>query len=111
MGVMQHHAIVVTSWDIEKLKIVLAKAVEIGCHTTPIVEGRINTVGTFVVTPDGSKEGWSDSDDGDAERAALIEFIGTLAYEDRSNAIEFVEISYGELGVAIKATNLRDRHR
>ena len=108
MGVIQHHAILVTSWNIEKLEVVLAKAVEIGCHTTPIVEGRVNVVGTFVVTPDGSKEYWSESYEGDAERAALVQFIDTLAYEDGSNSIKYVEISYGELGVSIGATNVKD---
>ena len=49
-----------------------------------------------MVAPDGSKEGWSESCKGDAQRAALIEFMDTFRFEDGSSPLAWVEVQFGD---------------
>lgn len=97
MGYIKHHAIVVTSWNRDAIFKAHFKATEIFKDTVSnIVDGMINGYMSFFVGPDGSKEGWTDSDKGDENRAAFIEWVNEQAYEDGSNKLAFVEVWYGE---------------
>jgi hypothetical protein len=49
---------------------------------------------TYLFAPDGSKEGWSTSDDGDAWRARFAALFA-FTYEDGSGPFDVVHISYG----------------
>lgn len=93
MGTIHHHAILVTGWD-ESLDKAHQKAVEIFPWVSGISpEGR-NGYRTFFIPPDGSKEGWEDSDKGDVRRKAFFKFLG----EQKRFFVEAVEVGYGECG-------------
>lgn len=97
MGYIRHHSIVVTTWDKDKVKIVYDKAKEIfGANVSEIVNSNINGYQSFFVAPDGSKEGWEESEQGDKNRASFLEFIEQQKYEDDSNSISFAELFYGD---------------
>jgi len=95
MGYIAHHAIVVTSWDDKTLKAAHDKAIEIGCAVSKIVDSKINSYRSFLIAPDGSKEGWGDSDSGDQKRKEWIEWAESTLYEDNSGPLSWVEIRYG----------------
>lgn len=68
MVYMRHDAIVATSWNKEHLQKARSKAKELGLEVSELVDGRMNGCLSFLIAPDGSKEGWKDSDDGDSQR-------------------------------------------
>lgn len=105
MGHIKHHAIVVVSDDDESLKKAHASAKEIFARHLQIIDAFSDSVsipvgdiipticnggGSFLVAPDGSKEGWDISDACDAARK---EFIGWMQSAD--SECEFVEITLG----------------
>lgn len=90
MGYMNHHAIIVTSYDIDRLKPVHAKAKEIFLSCSEIVYSRINGYVSFFIAPDGSKEGWRDSHEGDSRREEFKVWLTSSG-----SMVEAVEIMYG----------------
>lgn len=97
MGYIRHHAIIVSSYHDKYIKPVHEKAVEIfGTEVSGIVESGINGYCSFFVAPDGSKEGWADSDKGDERRNLFIDHIESLKYEDGGNSIAYSELFYGD---------------
>lgn len=102
MGYMRHHAIVVTGSDYPAAEAALTAAHDFaernGGTVSPIVASPTNGYGyqSFAVFPDGSKEGWEDSDLGDARRAALVKFMDTFRYADGSGPLRWVEVQYGD---------------
>ena len=77
MGYMRHHAIIVSAYD-ETIEVAHARASAIfGELVTPIVESRVNSVRAFLVGPDGSKEHWDESDQGDRHRAEFVAWLRT----------------------------------
>lgn len=100
MGYMFHDAIIVTVNDRDAQRI-HARAVEIFAtfDDTPstfkgetlvsdLTRGAVNCYESFAVFPDGSKEGWSTSDEGDRCRSELIAFL-------RSESVDFVHVRFG----------------
>jgi hypothetical protein len=100
MGYMRHHAIIVTASDYglahEALKAAHDKATQLECLVTPITDKGHNGYQSFLVAPDGSKEGWEESESGDHRRADLIKFMMTYRYEDGSSPLEWVEVQFGD---------------
>lgn len=94
MGYIAHHAIVVTSWNDKTIVSAHAKATELGALVSPIIPARCNGEASFFIAPDGSKEGWVDSDKGDEQRDSFIEWADSQAYEDGSSPIAWVEVRY-----------------
>jgi hypothetical protein len=88
MADMVHNAIVVTSRSDEHIKKARTKAVEIGLPVSEIIVGLVNGYFSFLVGPDGSKEGWADSIKGDTARQRFIAEIAGLY-------LEWVEVRYG----------------
>jgi hypothetical protein len=70
MGYIRHDAIIATSWDKKYLRPALAKAEELGLDCSEIVDSGTNGYCHFLIAPDGSKEGWPESDKGDEARLA-----------------------------------------
>jgi hypothetical protein len=96
MGYMAHHAIVVTSWHEGRIIEAHGRAVSIGLRPTAVTDEAINGYRSFLIPPDGSKEGWDDSDAGDAKRDAFMDIIDKdFAYDDGSNSVEFVCVRFG----------------
>lgn len=97
MGYMRHHAIVVTGCG-ERIENAHALAVTF-CHTVSgIVDSRVNGERSFFIPPDGSKEGWQDSDDGDRERESFIASLSKLY-------VDWVEVQYGDGNRETKIVN------
>ena len=96
MGYMRHHAIIVSAGDGDWLDRARKCAADIGMSPTPIVESRVNGVRSFLVPPDGSKEGWPESERGDTDRAEFIRWLEAQRYEDHSSPLAWVEVQYGD---------------
>ncbi len=97
MGYICHHAIVVTTdYDQNRLEQLRDFALGLDCVVSPIVDSITNGYCSFCVFPDGSKEGWSRSGDGDDARSALISRIESHKYSDGSSPFSWAEIQYGD---------------
>lgn len=111
MGYKRHHAIIVTSWDAKELK----DAYNTACGIFPIVSNitkmGINNYQSFFVPPDGSKEGWDESNEGDRRRKRFIEYLDQQRYEDGSICLDWVEIQYGDDDGITKITCHSDEER
>ena len=81
MGYICHHTIIVVGMDfdfMDKFPVTDAhkKAVEIfGDTVSLVVSSPMNGYMSFFVAPDGSKEGWDDSNEGDSKRDEFKEFL------------------------------------
>lgn len=93
MGYIRHDAIVVTSWDEKYLLPAIAKAVELGLPCSEIVESPVNSYCSFLIAPDGSKEGWDESAKGDAAREAWKAWANA-AYTNDGLYCQWAHISY-----------------
>lgn len=97
MGYMRHHAIMVTSHPDLAQK---AHAKALGLfgldRVSPIINSSSNHYASFFVSPDGSKEGWPESDRGDELRAAFVEWLREQYYEDGGTSIDWIEVQYGD---------------
>lgn len=114
MGYMRHHAILVTSWDSEKIEAAHNKASEIFTkpgELSPLASPVINITRSFAVYPDGSKEEWVKSDIGDAKRSAFINYLNEQCYEDKSISLDWVEVQYGDEEGETKVTRDSDEHK
>jgi hypothetical protein len=100
MGYMRHHAIVVTSWDEQLLDQVRDQIVALDeadlALTSSIVDGPSNGFQSFFIAPDGSKEGWPESDAGDRFRDAAVEVLRSVAYSDGSSSVDWCEVQFGD---------------
>lgn len=104
MGYMRHNAIVITGWDerVDKTR-EFAKSILPKEHSEPrhndrptiiseILVSPMNAYRTFFIGPDGSKEGWLDSEMGNEFRSKLI------AYLQDNPHCDWAEIQYGDDG-------------
>jgi len=110
MGYMRHHAIVVTSWRTEPLPPfvrdradhptlvqVHGKAQELCGHlVSPILGPFTNGYASFFIAPDGSKEGWDESETGAANRLAFLNWLRQFRFEDGSSYYDWVEVQFGD---------------
>jgi hypothetical protein len=67
-----------------------------GDQVTEILPFTINAYQSFMVGPDGSKEGWPESDAGDQCREEFVESLRSLAYDDGSTNVQWVEVRYAD---------------
>jgi hypothetical protein len=104
MGYRRHHAIIVTSCLSEEAypgtSIETAHRIACGIFgddlISPIVSSRINGYKSFFVAPDGSKEGWNESNVGDQNREEFVAWLGSACYDDGSSSLDWAEIQYGD---------------
>jgi len=76
MGYIRHDAIVVTGSDYNSsLADARDKAIELGLLCSPIVDGAVNGYLSFLIAPDGSKEGWDHSHEAEAARTEWIKWV------------------------------------
>lgn len=111
MGYMRHHAIIVTSFMPERTQAAHDKAVELGMAVTSIVSGSINGYTSFLIAPDGSKEGWDGSTKGDQQRAAMVEYLDAQRHDDDSSSIDWVEVQFGDDDMDTCIIRDNDEHR
>ena len=97
MGFYRHHAIVVTVSGYAKDD---AEKVHRFCKESPlpvteIMKNRFGDL-SFMVCPDGSKEGWPGSKTGDQWRSKICDELDRQAYDDGSSPFHYVVVSYDE---------------
>lgn len=97
MGYVKHHSIAITTFDKDLILSARSNAVQIfgESSVTEIILSKINMYFTIFIAPDGSKEGWEESDKGDSDRNQMIKWIESMKHEDDSNSIDYCEFSYG----------------
>lgn len=106
MGNIKHHAIVVTSDSKEKANMAHKKAKELFKETvSELISSEYNGYYSFFIAPDGSKEGWPESEKADLRRKQFNDWVNLQAYEDGSNQIRFCEMFYGEMNGLSKIEN------
>lgn len=94
MGYMSHNAIVCVFFSRDRAELCHAKAKEIfGENVSEITKEVTNGYCSFLVPPDGSKEGWSESYNGDMRRD---EFKKWLTETKEQHWCDWVEISMPE---------------
>lgn len=97
MGYNRNHAIVVSDHGYgDHLVAAHTQATALRMCVSPIVEGVVNHVRSFACLADGSKEGWPESDTGDAAREAFVAYLRFCAYDDGSSPLSWAEIQYGD---------------
>lgn len=98
MGYMRHHAIIVTGSDSQTPTIEQAheEAAAIFPYVSPLSSRAVNGYRSFFVPPDGSKEGWPESEKGDQERDSFIRWLRSCRYDDGSSPFDWVAIQYGD---------------
>ncbi len=113
MSYMRHNAVLVTSFSKKLIEQAHIYAVDVFGDVTSIVESKVNGYLTFLVPPDGSKEGWKESNEGNEQRDKFITWLHSQAYEDRSNPFSWVEVQYGddELETIIVRDSDEDRRK
>lgn len=101
MGMIQHKAILVTSWDAKKLKAAHKKAMKFfdPDNVTLITGAGMNGYQTFVVVPCGSKLGWGESQEHHSGAEKFIEYLIDNRYDDGSTTLSYVMVDYGEFGL------------
>ena len=98
MGYERNHAIIVSAWDgrlddLQSARRSIAK--QTAFRPTNIThDGRGLGYHSFLVPPDGSKEGWEDSDVGDRDRDKVVKILRKHEFEDGSNPLHWVEVQY-----------------
>ena len=98
MGYIKHHAIVVTGTYGDWAAKAKAEAVKVFSGTasvTSLTGPDLNDTRSFMVAPDGSKEGWEGSDKGDAARDRFIEYLRSQQCEDGSSPLSWAEVVLG----------------
>jgi hypothetical protein len=96
MGYIAHNAIVVTSYDYKSIVAAQQKAFAIFGFSlvSSLVASSANSYQSFFVAPDGSKEGWETSDQGDQKREKFREWLDEQRFSDRSSPFTWVEVRY-----------------
>lgn len=95
MGYIRHNAIVVTSWRSADIEAAANYAASIGLLVIGPSDEVVNGYRTLLVCPDGSKEGWNESNDGDRRRCDFRIWLDKRGHEDGGNPLEWVEVAYG----------------
>jgi hypothetical protein len=90
MGYVRHNAIIATAWQEGAAEALVAYAAGIGADAIAGPEV-INGYRTVVVVPDGSKEGWSNSNEGDERRQKIRAWLESEKYY-----WEWAEVAYGD---------------
>jgi hypothetical protein len=97
MGYERHHAIAVTSYDPELLTKAHERATTyFSAQVTPIIKSPVNSQYSFFIGPDGSKEGWKPSAEGDRCRKIFKDWLKAQTFDDGSSALKWVEVQYGD---------------
>lgn len=114
MGWHRHHAIVVTSFNQDSIDWAWDQAQEIfqEGRIAPITDTAgpgVNDYRSFLIAPDGSKEGWSESDQADEAREQFIAWLESKRFEDGSSTLCWVEVEfsneYEDYGAKIISSN------
>lgn len=108
MGLIQHHALIAVTWDDAEAKRMrdwvdgLTEKVSSGMEIKELfreIPSTTNGYTTFVMAPDGSKEGWATSNMADSVRTEFRLQI------EKSGRWDWIEATFGECGQGISSGN------
>ena len=91
MGYIRHDAIIVTTWQEESLAKAHKKAKDLNLAVSEIVESPTNGYVSFLIAPDGSKEGWEASKIGEESRRAWKKWVKN----EKGLFVDWVHVDYG----------------
>ncbi len=94
MGTIYHHAIVVTA-DADDIREAHGRAIKTFPWVSTLSPNGLNGYQSFFIPPDGSKEGWSESLEGNDLRDEFIYWLDSQAYNGGSSRFDWVEVGYG----------------
>lgn len=97
MGYERHHAIVVSARTAGQIDAAHAEALRVfDDRVSGIMASPVNGVRSFFIPPDGSKEGWPESETGDQQREEFVAWLDAQRYGDGSSPYKWVEVQYGD---------------
>jgi uncharacterized phage infection (PIP) family protein YhgE len=118
MGLIQHKVLIVTGYDVNyfgegmHFDNALKKAKSLFPELmSNVIKSEINEYQTFMIAPDGSKEGWTLSDETDKKLDEMVAYLRTTAckFHDGSSCLNWFLASYGEAGRKILKSNCMNR--
>lgn len=96
MGQIRHHAIIITGTSPKLMQKVRRKARKsFHKHVSRLVHSQLNSYISILIPPDGSFEGWPESDHYDRRRAKFLRWLDRFAYADGSHPLDLIEVEYG----------------
>lgn len=105
MGIINHNAIIATTYDDERAEALRDWIVEHGLNLFAECKALVNSYHTFVLVPDGSKEGWTESDTVDTLRDGFVSRLAADQFGDGSSPWAWVEVGFGEYGQKVLRGN------
>ena len=112
MGDIHHHAIVVTGWNPAYVAKAHEQATKIFEWVSPISPPVVNGYTSFFIPPDGSKEGWQESNKGESLRSGFISWLSkSLTYDDQSCKVEWAEVGFGDYDNEVDRSNDSEKLR
>ena len=108
MGTINHNAIIATTWKETEVERIIKWINKLGDYEKGlflISRKQINDYVTVTMIPDGSKEGWDDSNYGDDLRSQFVNELQKALYKDGSSPWDWIEVSFGEYGQKIVQGN------
>lgn len=94
MGYMRHDAIVVTSWSAQWILDAYNQAIDLGLQVLGPSEEVTNDYRSILICPDGSKEGWPESDTYNQLRLQYIDWLNSVKFSDGSSTLSWVAVSF-----------------
>lgn len=101
MGVENHNAVLATTWNRKqesRIMDFIEALAPIDKRLFVWGDSLFNGFATVIMLPDGSKEGWEDSDYYDELRDKFIKQLEACKYSDGSNSWKWIEVGWGEYG-------------
>lgn len=93
MGYIRHHAIIITGGHKKKVHNAHRQAIKIfDNQVSNVLKSKMNSYYSFFIAPDGSKEGWENSDIGDTSREKFIKYIKS----NYGGWLNYCEVFYGD---------------
>ncbi len=107
MGIENHNAVIATTWCDEK-----ADDLREWLNNLDVYERKLfasagswcNGYRTFIMVPDGSNEGWEESNKGNLLREKFINFLKNTGHWD------WIEVGFGEFGQKVLQGNNKNMY-
>lgn len=91
MGYIRHHAIIVSSWSEEHIYAAHEEASKLFSWVSEVSQSQINGYRAFFIPPDGSKEGWAVSNEGNIRRRDFTKWLA-----DSESYCDWIEVQFGD---------------
>lgn len=103
MSYVIHKAMIITTWDKEKLIQLSNTLLNCGVLCSSIMVSPVNEYHSIMVPPSGSKEGWGHQKLHDNKLKFIEDQISHFDYSDGSNPFEYTIVEYGHYIEEMKA--------